>query len=195
MHSVNQSLSCYPIKNKPKVFLGSNLSQKIRCTDAVIGTVDSDVAILEIYYSRRLAVNLLVQLGTGSNVRIIDVGNTYWQSELVEALPSLHAISGCDLVSAFNGIGKAKWLSILVKRGECKNATRFLGDSLDVTEIFFATIERMVCHLYLMLEGSDVNSASYKKFSRVKAPYPHHLPPRINELVQHTKRAVGQTIF
>ena len=71
------------------------------------------MAILAVYYSRRLAANLFVQLGTGSNVRIIDVGNTYRQSELFEALPSLHAISGCDSVNAFNGISKAKWFSTL----------------------------------------------------------------------------------
>ena len=59
------------------------------------------------YYCRRLALNLFAQLGTGSNVKIVDVGNTDWQSELVEALPSLHAISACDSVSAWNGIGKA----------------------------------------------------------------------------------------
>ena len=105
-----------------KVFLTVKLAQEIGYTDAVIYTVDSDVVILAIYYSRRLVVNLFVQLGTGSNVRIVDEGNTDWQSELVKALPSLHAISGCDLVSAFNGIGKAKWLSTLEKREEYMNA-------------------------------------------------------------------------
>ena len=91
-----------------KVFLAVKSAQEIGYTDVVIYTVDSDVGIMAMYYSRRLVVNLFVQLGTGSNV---DVGNTDWQSELVEGLPSVHAISSCDSVSAFNGIGKAKWLS------------------------------------------------------------------------------------
>ena len=94
------------------------------------------------YYSRRLAVNLFVQLGIGSNVKIVDVGNTDWQSELDEALPSLHAISGCDSVNACNGIGKAKWLSTLEKREEYMNAMRLLGESLEVTESLFTIIER-----------------------------------------------------
>ena len=55
-----------------KVFLAVKLAQETGYTDVVIYTVDSDVAIMAMYFSRRLAVNLFVQLGTGSNV---DVGN------------------------------------------------------------------------------------------------------------------------
>ena len=173
-----------------KVFLAVKLAQEIGCTDAVIYTADSDVAILAMYYSRRLPVNLFVQLGTGSNVRIVDVGNTDWQSELGEAL---HVISDCDLVSAFNGIGKAKSLSTLEKREECMNAMRLLGETLEVTEGLFAIIERMVCHLYGMPEESDLNSARYKKFCRAKTPEPQQLPPTRDELLQSVKRANYQS--
>ena len=62
-----------------KVFLAVMLVQEIRYTDAVIYTVGSDVAILAMYYSKRLAVNLFAQLGIGNNVRIvvwaIQIGN------------------------------------------------------------------------------------------------------------------------
>ena len=173
-----------------KVFLAVKLAQEIGCTDAVIYTADSDVAILAMYYSRRLSINLFVQLGTGSNVRIVDVGNTDWQSELGEAL---HVISDCDLVSAFNGIGKAKSLSTLEKREECMNAMRLLGETLEVTEGLFAITERMVCHLYGMPEESDLNSARYKKFCRAKTPEPHQLPPTRDELLQSVKRANYQS--
>ena len=87
------------------------------------------------------------------------MGNTNWQSELVEVLPSQHAISGCDSVSAFNGIGKGKWLSTLEKREEYMNAVKLLGESVEVTEVLFAIVERTVCHLYGMPEESDINSA------------------------------------
>ena len=62
-----------------KVFLAVMLVQEIRYIDAAIYTVGSDVAILAMYYSRRLAVNLFVQLGIGNNVGIvvwaIQIGN------------------------------------------------------------------------------------------------------------------------
>lgn len=60
-------------------------------------------------------MNLFLQLGTRTNARIIYVANAGWQSESVEVLSLLHAISGCDLVSASNGIIKVKWLSTLEK--------------------------------------------------------------------------------
>ena len=147
------------------------------------------------HYSRRLAVNLYVQIGTGSNVKIVDMGNTDWQSELLQALPSLHTISGCDSVSAVNGIGKAKWLSTLEKREEYMHAMRLLGESSEVTESLFAIIERMVCHLYGMPEESDINSARYKKFCRAKKSEPHQLPLTKDELLQHVKRANYNRLF
>ena len=175
-----------------KVFLAVKLAQEIGCTNA---TVDNDVVILAMYYSRRLAVNLFVQRGTENNVRIIDVGNTDWQSVLIEGLPSLHANSGFDSGSAFNGIRKAMWLSTLEKREEYMNAMRLLGESLEVTESLFATIEKMVCHLYGMSEESDINSARCKKFCRAKTPEPHNLFPTKEELLQHVKRANYNRLF
>ena len=175
-----------------KVFLAVKLAQEIGCTNA---TVDNDVVILAMYYSRRLAVNLFVQRGTENNVRIIDVGNTDWQSVLIKGLPSLHANSGFDSGSAFNGIRKAMWLSTLEKREEYMNAMRLLGESLEVTESLFATIEKMVCHLYGMSEESDINSAGCKKFCRAKTPEPHNLFPTKEELLQHVKRANYNRLF
>ena len=155
LNVIGEDTQCQPVTElssnqeevDTKVFLAVKLAQEIGYTDAVIYTVDSDVAILLMYYSRRLAVNLFMQLGTGSNVRIVDVGNTDWQLELVEALPSLLVILGCDPVSAFNGIGKAKWLSTLEEREGYMNAMRLLGENLEVTESLFAIIEIMVCYL------------------------------------------------
>ena len=123
------------------------------------------------------------------------MGNTNWQSELVEVLPSQHAISGCESVSAFNGIGKGKWLSTLEKREEYMNAVKLLGESVEVTEVLFAIVERTVCHLYGMPEESDINSARYKKFCRAKTPKPHQLPPTKDELLQHVKRANCSSMY
>ena len=123
------------------------------------------------------------------------MGNTDWQSELVEALPSLHAISGCDSVSAFNGIGKAKWLSTMEKREEHMNVMTLLGESLEVTESLFAIIKIVVCHLHQMPEESNINIASYKKFCRAKTTEPYQPPPTKDELLQHVKRANYQSLL
>ena len=98
-------------------------------------------------------------------------------------------------MSAFNGIGKAKWLSTVEKREEYMNAMRLLGESSEVTESLFAIIERMVCHLYGMPEESDINSARYKKFCRAKKSEPYQLPLTKDELLQHVKQANYNRLF
>ena len=176
-----------------KMFLASKVAQEAGCSDTVIYTVDSDVAILALYYARRLSIHLFLQLGTESDVRILDIQATDWLSDLLEALPSLHAISGCDSVSAFHGLGKGKWLSTLLNKEEDVEAMRLLGESLQITESLFCTIERMVCHLYGMPEEHDIDNARYKMFCRSKTPEPYQLPPTKDELLQHIKRANYQS--
>ena len=176
-----------------KVFLAAKLAQDIGCSNIGIFTVDSDVAILACFYAMKLQSRLLVNIGSGCNVRILDVGNTEWSVDLLNSLPSLHAISGCDAVSAFNGIGKAKWLSTVEKKEEYLCALDNLGESLEVSENLFANIEHLVCHLYGMPNEVDVNNGRYKTFCKSKTPEPHQLPPTKDELLQHVKRANYQS--
>ena len=82
---------------------------------ALVVTVDSEIGIVAWYYAIKLEIHLMVQIGTGSQIRIIDVGNNRWNPNVIEGLPSLQAFSGCDEVSACNGIGNIKWLSAVRK--------------------------------------------------------------------------------
>ena len=113
-------------------------------------TVDSDVAILACYFAHILEISLLVQIGKGNNYRVIDVKGHTWSDSIIQSLPSLHATSGCDAVSAFHDIGKATWLSTIQKKEEYIDAWRLLGETLEVDDSVFNTIERLVCHLYGM---------------------------------------------
>ena len=54
--------------------------------------------------------------GVGSNVRILDVGTSKWSHDVLESLSALHAVSGCDCVSAVNVERKARWLSTVQKK-------------------------------------------------------------------------------
>ena len=66
---------------------------------------------------------------------------------MIEGLSSLHAFSGCDAVSAFNGIGKIKWLSAVEKREEFMDAMRLLGESLQINESLVAAICLSYCQV------------------------------------------------
>ena len=93
---------------------------------------------------------MLVQIGKGNNYRVIDDKGHTWSDSIIQSLPSLHATSGCDAVSAFHDIGKATWLSTIQKKEEYIDAWRLLGETLEVDDSVFNTIERLVCHLYGM---------------------------------------------
>ena len=77
-----------------KVFLVAKFAQDLGCRDVGIFTVDCDVAILACYYSELLNCRLLLQIGSGSNLRILDIGNNDLEEDLLKSLPSLHALSG-----------------------------------------------------------------------------------------------------
>ena len=176
-----------------KVFLAAKFAQDLGCSDIGIFTVDSDVAVLACYYSQLLTSRLFLQIGSGSNLRILDVGNNELEDDLVKGLPSLHALSGCDSVSAINGIGKGKWLKTITKSDEYMLAIQALGENIDLDENTTSTIEKLFCHLYGMPEEDEINNARYRKFCRNKIPEPHQLPPTKDELLQHVKRANFQS--
>ena len=64
-----------------KVFLAAKLAKEIGCRDAVIFTVDSDVAILACYFSQMFHINLLVQIRSVNNYQVIEV--TRWIQALL----------------------------------------------------------------------------------------------------------------
>ena len=71
-------------------------------------SVDSDIVILAAFNVRKVNCRLMIHIGVGSNVRILDIGTSKWSDGVLESLPALHAISGCDSVSAVNGKRQAK---------------------------------------------------------------------------------------
>ena len=117
---------------------------------------------------------MLLQIGSGSNFRILDIGNNDLEEDLLKRLSSLHALSGCDSVSAINGIGKGKWLKTVTK----SNEYIFVDES--TTNI----IEKLFCDLYGMPEKNETNDARYRK-----------LPPTKDELLQHVKQGNYQSFI
>ena len=61
------------------------------------------------------------------------------------------------LVCLFDGIRKATWLSATQKKKEYLDALRLPGETLEVDDSVFNTIERLVYHLYGMQTGHGIN--------------------------------------
>ena len=188
IYNSNNSLMCPPVHQHSsdhkeadnKVFSAAKFAQKIGCRDAVIFTVDSDVAILACYFAQMLEISLLVQIGSGYSYQVIVVKDHTWSDSIIRSLPSLYAISGSDAASAFPGIGKATWLSTIQKKAEYMDALRLLRKTLEVDDSVLHTIERLMCRLYGMQTEHRIQS---RQKSRSTATTPTH-----DELQQHVKR-------
>ena len=138
---------------------------------------------------------MLLQIGSGSNLRILDIGNNDLEEDLLKSLASLQALSVCDSVSTINGTGKGKWLKTVTQSDEYIFAIQALGEDIVADKSTTNVIKKLFCHLYGMPEENEINDSRYCKFCKNKIPEPHQLPPTKDELLQHVKRANYQSFI
>ena len=115
-------------------------------------------------------------------------GNHKWSDSVLESLPVLHAIWGCNSVSAVNGKVKEKWLSTVQKKEENLRSVSQPGDTIRINIDVFQKIEKLFCHLYGMPDKTNINETRHRKFFMENTPEPHQLPPTKDELTQHIIR-------
>jgi hypothetical protein len=176
-----------------KMFLScQHAVQQFSCENICISTVDSDVGILSIYYKDRLHCDLFVEIGSKSKKRILSVSKIFYNigKEMSDALPALHAISGCDFTSVFYGIGKQKMYKIAKSSDGFKDVLSKMGDSVDFDLDLFPAVQKMIAECYGIKGCDSINDARYRKFcSKAKVPDPQQLPPTEDELLLHCQRA------
>ena len=68
-----QELSSKQEEADAKIFLRDKFATSLGFESASITAVDSDVAILSIYYQHRLDLKLFLRMGTGSKEKIFDI--------------------------------------------------------------------------------------------------------------------------
>ena len=135
---------------------------------------------------------MFLEYGTGPKAQIFDISSYKPTFEnMPKALPGLHALSGCDSTSGFNGIGKVKCLKVP------ESDDRFidlLGEEATLSATVLEVLEEYVCKLYGVKNETDINRARYKLFTnRTKLPEPQKLPPTKDALILHLKRVNFQT--
>ena len=64
------------------------------------------------------------------------------------ALPGMHALTGCDTVSAFAGRSKVSALKVARLRPACRETLKQLGDSWDLSDALFKSLQGFTCLLY-----------------------------------------------
>ena len=161
-------------------------------TNVCISTVDSDVVVLAAYYKERISCNMYVEIGSKTKKRILAMSKIHevLGEKMCSALPSLHALTGCDSTSAFFGIGKQKAYKVVKGSIRYQEVLAGMGEAFQFDENVFSIIEEMVAEFYGVKSCPSINDARYRKFcTKNHVPEPQKLPPTKDELFLHCLRA------
>jgi len=97
--------------------------------------------------------------------------------DLAEALPALHALSGCDTTGKVESIGKATWFKCLLNADEQIIQTlKDFGYHKEPTNVALDSLERLLCRCYNLKEIDDLAEARWFFFIK-KSKYGSSLPP------------------
>lgn len=164
-------------------------------TKLMIQATDTDVVVIAIAVSSVLQdCELWIAFGHGAKLRYIpchliaaELGNdASW------GLLFFHAISGCDTVSAFHGIGKRTAWAVWCSMPQLKPIFARLSHApSQVSPDDLEQIERYVVLLYQRTSAlCHVNEARKQLFTQNRKM--ENIPPTLHALEQHVKRAVYQ---
>ena len=165
----------------------------------VVHCDDTDVLIILLADSQSLGERY-IKNGKGLKSRIIGLssilnylGNKLFdgikKENYLKALIGIHALTGCDTVSAFCGKGKWKAIQLLQKKSEYLQVMGRIGETWDLSEEVFRAKEAFVCNLY----GNEVYSVDLLRYKLYCAKggkvEPEALPPCQSSLRLHVKRS------
>lgn len=84
-----------------------------------------------------------------------------------QALPVIHALSGCDSTSSFYGVGKKRWLTTLEKHPAVLEGIMELGNHpTDMTETAKQSANQAVSVLYTGKSMCNTDDVRYELFSK-----------------------------
>ena len=162
-----------------------------------IKSSDTDVEVLACYYQAVISADIILISGTSRRSRIVSIRRVGERlgREICEILPSLHAITGCDSVSAFSTKGKKKALDVVQMNPALRQTFGSLGERVPARQDDLNKLERFVCALYNDHLCQSVNELRYKLFCKSKSLQSHQLPPTKEALENHLKRANYQSFI
>ena len=130
----------------------------------VFQSPDTDVLVLcSSQFSSLGCDKLWFHTGTRDKTRYIPVHSISVSRgpSLCKALPDFHALTGCDSMSSFYGIGKKKAWNDIEKSIEFKIALGRLGQTISLSKKLAEVYEKNICRFYSSApkSGTTVNDA------------------------------------
>ena len=152
---------------------------------------DTDVEVLACHHQAAIPAEITLVSGTRSRMRRISVPHLCDKlgPQMCQVLPSLHALTGCDSISAFAGKGKKKALELVKNDEVVRSSVLTLGESVPLSDTNMLKLEEAICRLYSDRQCNAVNEVRYKMFCKVKNVQSQQLPPTSAALKQHLMRA------
>ncbi len=151
----------------------------------VVVCQDTDVLVLLTHFADKLCQEIWFKAGTTRQHRNIKIHSIEMPLDVRGNLVAFHAITGCDTVSSFYGIGKKKAWKVFLKHPH-------LLQNLGLGEITTETVakaEEFVCRLYQPNSAlTSINKVRSKMFQKGMKEL-ENLPPTANALKQHILRA------
>ena len=164
-----------------------------RFSAVVIVSQDTDVFVLCVALSSRIACPIFVKGGTNTRIQYTDVHKvaSMLGSDKCQALLGLHAFTGCDTVSAFAGKGKLGASKLLSTSGHHLETLKLLGSDWDISPSLISRLEALTCSIYSSRTHiTKVNEIRFNLFCVRKGEAESwQLPPCTSSLLNHCKRA------
>jgi hypothetical protein len=158
---------------------------------------DTDVLVICLALSHLIDSQIYIRRGTKLRVRLVDIGklSCVLGDGVRNALPALHAWTGCDTISALAGQGKLNAFKLITQNQRYQVAFTELGSTWQLSDTVFDTIEEFTCKLYSRnTKCVNVNKLRYEMYrSHGGDVESGQLPPCQNTLYQHTLRANYQS--
>ena len=153
----------------------------------VIHADNTDVMVLLICHSRLLGTTymkrsrgskaIIIQLDKIKEKLLKELPSGITAQDFLKSLSCVHALTGCDSVSAFSGKGKGKAFKLMMENERHVRALVDLGSSWELSDETLKNIEEFVCELY----GKKCNDVGLLRYDLYCAKggkvEPEALPP------------------
>ena len=101
-----RALSSQQEEADTKIFLCAQFTFQLGFERVHVVTIDTEVVVLAVYFQSQLTGKIYMEYGTAPNLAYCDISLHTFDAQLVQALPGIDAVSGCDSTSCFIGKGR-----------------------------------------------------------------------------------------
>ncbi|CAG2252807.1 unnamed protein product [Mytilus edulis] len=182
------------------VLIASTAVRYASCYPTVVVGEDTDVLILLLFHAEENSKPLVFQSDKIRKSKVWDIKKTkeLLGNEIVDLLPFIHAITGCDTTSRLYGIGKKEGLKRLRENAFFRElASVFLKQDATSDDVIQSGQSALVI-LYGGETGESLDQLRYRKFNHkvltnsLSCVHVQSLPPTSEAASQHCKRAYYQ---